>query len=81
MPSFLRLGRLGRFLHEKEFNFTAADDMGAAVVAHPTLEGLHFEQAREALVRGAAHPHGAPTKGHAGQRVCVSLEISARREA
>src|SRR5260370_42295062 len=34
----------------------AADHLGAAVVSEPALESLHINQAREALVRGAAHP-------------------------
>src|SRR5260370_10138798 len=34
----------------------AADHLGAAVVPEPALESLHINEAREALVRGAAHP-------------------------
>src|SRR5262249_43489032 len=35
---------------------TAADDPRPRVLPDAALEGLHLEQAREALVRGAAHP-------------------------
>jgi hypothetical protein len=34
----------------------AADHLGAAVVSEPALKVLHINEAREALIRGAAHP-------------------------
>src|ERR1700746_76288 len=50
------LQRTRVILDSEEVDLTATEDMGAAVVADPALEGLHINEAREALVRGAAHP-------------------------
>jgi hypothetical protein len=50
------LQRAGVVLDGTHGYSTAADHLGAAVVPEPALERLHIEQAREALVRGAAHP-------------------------
>src|ERR1700745_4028372 len=53
-PQNLQRARV--ILDREEVELTATDDVGAAVVADPALEGLHINEAREALVGGAAHP-------------------------
>src|SRR5689334_19179892 len=50
------LQRAGVVLYGTHGKSAAADHLGAAVVPEPALEGLHIYEAREALVRGAAHP-------------------------
>src|SRR5689334_25449280 len=58
-----RSGRANRHLQaarvvsvREDFQVAAADDMRLAAVPNAALEGLHFEQARKALVRGARGP-------------------------
>src|SRR5580704_5408319 len=53
-PQNLQRARV--ILDREEVDLTATEDVGAAIVADPALEGLHINEAREALVRGAAHP-------------------------
>jgi len=50
------LQRSGVVLDGAHGKSAAADHLGAAVIPDAALEVLHIEQAREALVRGAAHP-------------------------
>src|SRR5215469_14235459 len=50
------LERAGVVLDGTNRKSAAADHLGAAVLAHPTLEALHFEQTCEAFVGGARRP-------------------------
>jgi hypothetical protein len=64
-------------VHGLDIDLAAAEHVGAAVLADPALESLHVNEAREALVRGSAHP--LPVGLHQFQS--MSLLLSDQEEA